>query len=74
MHACLYSSDKEHPPYSYYTIVVIYIYNYNCIDHTNVFQSDLTNNRAAQCDLALRLLHFDIYYSQHYITWRLLLP
>ena len=41
--------------------------------HTNVFWSDITNNRATQYDLALRLLHFDMYYSQHYITWRLLL-
>ena len=41
--------------------------------HTNVFWSEITNYRATQYDLALRLLHFDMYYSQHYIIWRLLL-
>ena len=35
--------------------------------------SNLTSYRATQCDQALRLLHFDMHYSQHYLTKRLLL-
>ena len=59
-----------HAPFNFFTYRVFAFHGNILGRHIVEHVCDGKDYRAVQCDLALRFLHFDMYYSQHYITWR----